>query len=268
MARMGIKFAHVDAFTDKPFRGNPAAVCILSGPRSEQWMQKVAREMNLSETAFLHRHADGFNLRWFSPTIEVDLCGHATLASAHLLKEEGYLKPDKPVRFYTRSGVLTASQNEERIELDFPAEAEEETPAPVGLAEALGMLDTMPRYVGRNRFDYLVEVDSEKTLLAIKPDFTLLTTLPTRGVIVTSRAGLSQYDFASRVFAPRIGINEDPVTGSAHCCLGPFWSSRLQKTELIGYQASERGGAVHMRTNGNRIYLGGKAVTVLKGMLL
>lgn len=262
---MGVEIFQVDAFTAKPFTGNPAAVCILSEQRNEGWMQKVAQEMNLSETAFLHKGGDGFNLRWFTPTVEVDLCGHATLASAHVLWEQGYLKPGEQARFYTHSGLLTAERKGGWIELDFPAEPEEPAKAPAELAEALGV---EPKYIGKNRFDYLVEVESEEALRGIEPDFALLKTIPTRGVMVTSLSASPEYDFVSRFFGPRAGVNEDPVTGSAHCGLGPFWGPRLNKKELVACQASERGGVVRVRLKGNRVILGGKAVTVLRGELL
>ncbi|HTM47775.1 MAG TPA: PhzF family phenazine biosynthesis protein [Bryobacteraceae bacterium] len=258
-----IHITQVDAFTDKAFGGNPAAVCILPDERETSWLQSVAREMNLSETAFLVREENGFLLRWFTPTVEVDLCGHATLASAHALWEEGYVKPPQKVRFFTRSGVLTAYRKAHWIELDFPAKVEEKAEAPEGLAEALG---AEPKYVGRNAFDYLVELDSEETVRGLKPNFPLLEKLPARGVIVTSRG--SDYDFVSRFFAPGSGIPEDPVTGSAHVCLGPYWGPKLGKTEMTAYQASERGGVVQVRLDGERVRLGGQAVTVLRGALL
>ncbi|MBI4572613.1 MAG: PhzF family phenazine biosynthesis protein [candidate division NC10 bacterium] len=261
---MGLPIFQVDAFTDKPFAGNPAGVCILPEPRKANWMQNVAREMNLSETAFLLKGQEGFNLRWFTPAVEVDLCGHATLASAHVLWEAGYLKPDQQALFSTRSGLLTAERKRKWIELNFPAEPESPAPVPTGLATALGVT---PRYVGKNRFDYLAEVDSEETVRNLKPDFALLGEIPARGIIVTSRAATRGYDFVSRFFAPRAGITEDPVTGSAHCCLGPFWRSRLGKTEFVGYQASSRGGVVRVRLSGNRVHLAGQAVTVLRGEL-
>lgn len=262
---MGLPVFQVDAFTDKPFAGNPAAVCVLPEPRDAAWMQDVAKEMNLSETAFLYRDGDVFNLRWFTPVIEVDLCGHATLASAYVLWEAGYLKPDQPARFSTRSGLLTAERKGDWVEMDFPAEPEERAPAPLGLEKALGVT---PKYVGKNRFDYLVEVDSEETVRGLKPDFALLGEIPARGFIVTSRATSPGYDFVSRFFAPRAGINEDPVTGSAHCCLGSYWRTRLKKDEFVAYQASVRGGVVRVRVSGKRVYLAGQAVTVLRGELL
>jgi PhzF family phenazine biosynthesis protein len=261
---MGLAIFQVDAFTDKPFAGNPAAVCILPEPCEARWMQSVAAEMNLSETAFLLKETDGFNLRWFTPTLEVDLCGHATLASAHVLWEAGYVEPDQQARFWTRSGLLTAEREGDWIELDFPAEPETPATAPSGLARALGVA---PTYVGKNRFDYLVEMDSEETVRNLQPDFALLREIPARGIMVTSRATTRGYDFVSRFFAPRAGINEDPVTGSAHCCLGPFWSTRLGKSEFLAYQASGRGGVVRVRMSGHRVHLGGQAVTVLRGEL-
>ncbi|MFA4957103.1 MAG: PhzF family phenazine biosynthesis protein [Candidatus Methanoperedens sp.] len=255
---------HVDAFTNHPFAGNQAAVCILSEPAQEHWMQKVAQEMNLSETAFLCRQADGFDLRWFTPTVEIDLCGHATLASAHVLWEEGYLKPDHKAYFHTRSGLLTAMRKGEWIELDFPAEPQVQITLPPDLAKALGV--TL-KYVGKTRFDYLVEVDSEETVRNLKPDFALLKKFPIRGVIVTSIAASKGYDLYPVFFAPAIGINEDPVTGSAHCCLGPFWKERLNKNEFVACQVSFRGGVIRVRVGEKRVYIGGQAVTIVRGEL-
>ncbi len=255
----------VDAFTDQPFAGNPAAVCVLAQPAAEAWMQQVAREMNLSETAFLHPQADGFNLRWFTPATEVDLCGHATLASAHVLWETGQLPRDAPARFFTKSGLLTARRQGHWIELDFPAEPASPVEPPAALIDALGL---NPIYVGQNRLDYLVQVDSEETVSNLQPDLNLLRSIPHRGLIVTAPASRPGFDFVSRFFAPRVGIAEDPVTGSAHCCLGPFWQARLHKNELLAYQASARGGVIRVRPTGERVYLGGQAVTVMRGELL
>jgi PhzF family phenazine biosynthesis protein len=262
---MGLTIVQVDAFTNIPFTGNPAAVCVLPEPREERWMQNVAREMNLSETAFLLRQTDGFNLRWFTPAVEVDLCGHATLASAHILWESGHLKQNEQARFHTRSGLLTAERQGEWIELNFPATREEPAEAPSDLLQALG---TTATYIGKNRFDYLVEVASEDAVRNITPNFSLLATVPARGLIVTSRATSPGYDFVSRFFGPQVGVNEDPVTGSAHCCLAPYWSKKLGKDEMVGYQASARGGIVRVRVSGDRVYLGGQAVTVLRGELV
>jgi len=254
----------IDAFTDKPFRGNPAAVCILTRHHDDEWMQNVAREMNLSETAFLVKKEIGYNLRWFTPAVEVDLCGHATLASAHALWEGGYTNTKQQIRFHTRSGLLTAERNDRWIEMNFPAEPETSTSAPLDLSKALGVGF---KYVGKNRFDYLVEIDSEETLRRIDPDFALLNTIPMRGVIVTSPSRSGEYDFVSRFFAPHVGVNEDPVTGSAHCCLAPYWATRLGRAEMVGYQASSRGGIVRVRVDKDRVYLGGQAVTILQGKL-
>lgn len=262
---MGLSIIQVDAFTNRPFAGNPAAVCILREPRDEHWMQRVAQEMNLSETAFLTRQPDGFNLRWFTPAVEVDLCGHATLASAHVLWETGHLQPDEQARFHTRSGLLTADRRGDWIEMNFPVKMEEPATAPAGLLESLGVSAS---YVGKNEFDYLIEVESEAIVRAIAPNFSLLAEVQARGVIVTSRADTAGYDFISRFFAPQVGVNEDPVTGSAHCCLAPYWSHKLEKAELVGYQASPRGGVVRTRMEGDRVYLGGQAVTVLRGELV
>jgi PhzF family phenazine biosynthesis protein len=262
---MGQTIFQVDAFTDRPFSGNPAGVCVVPEPRDERWMQNVAREMNLSETAFLHRQADGYNLRWFTPAVEVDLCGHATLASAHILWEVGYLEPGEQARFHTLSGLLTAGRKGDWIEMNFPAQPEEPASAPPGLIEALGV---PVKYIGKSKFDYLLEVDSEEIVRSAKPDFSLLATVRMRGVILTSLASSKDYDFASRFFAPQMGINEDPVTGSAHCTLSPFWSKRLGGDELVGYQASARGGVVRVRLNGDRVYLAGQAITVLRGELV
>lgn len=262
---MGLRIVQVDAFTDAPFAGNPAAVCILPAPRDEHWMQSVAREMNLSETAFLVPENGGYQLRWFTPAVEVALCGHATLASAHVLWQDRHLAPDTPACFHTKSGVLTARKRDPWIELDFPATRAEPADAPQGLVAALGV---SPREVRRSRFDYLIEVENEDAVRRASPDFTALGRVDARGVMVTSRAAAPPYDFVSRFFAPRAGVNEDPVTGSAHCALAPFWAERLGRNELLAYQASSRGGVVRLRVSGDRVMLGGQAVTVLEGVLI
>jgi len=255
----------VDSFTARPFAGNPAAVCILPAPASDAWMRDVTREMNLSETAFLVPKESEFNLRWFTPKMEVELCGHATLASAHVLWETGVLAPDKQARFHTLSGLLTAERKGEWIELDFPAKPEEPAKPWDELLTGLGIT---PRYVGKSQFDYLVEADSEEAVRKIDPDFTLLKRTKARGVIVTARAEGGEFDFVSRFFAPAAGVDEDPVTGSAHCVLAPFWAKRLGKTEFVAFQASVRGGVVRVRLEGKRVKLGGQAVTVMRGELL
>ncbi len=262
---MGQEIYQVDAFTDTPFKGNPAAVCVLPQAGDEGWMQSLATEMNLSETAFLVQQDDGYNLRWFTPAVEVDLCGHATLASAHILWETGLLAEDQEARFFTRSGLLTAARHGDWIQLDFPSEPESASEAPESLDKALGASAT---YVGKNRFDYLVEVESEDLVRNLTPDFQMLSSISSRGFMVTSRSDTNEFDFISRFFAPAFGINEDPVTGSAHCCLGPYWAVKLDKTELTAYQASPRGGIVRVRVSPERVYLFGKAVTVMRGVLL
>jgi len=255
----------VDAFTDAPYSGNPAAVCLLSAAREERWMQQVAREMNLSETAFLHPDGDGYRLRWFTPTVEVALCGHATLAASHVLWESGAAQPADQLVYQTKSGRLTARRDGAWIELDFPATPAEAEAPPSNLLEALGVRAKM---VARNRFDYLVEVASEKIVRGLQPDMALLASVPVRGVVVTAAATTPGFDFVSRFFAPASGIPEDPVTGSAHACLGPYWEARLGKTEMLAYQASPRGGMVRVNVKGDRVLLGGKAVTMMKGELL
>ena len=252
----------VDAFTKQPFKGNPAAVCILKEPRDDQWRRDVAREMNLSETAYLEKRADGsFTLRWFTPAVEVDLCGHATLASAHILWETGELATSTKAVFHTRSGILSAAKQGDWIEMDFPAEPEKPAAAPADLLEGLGL---KALYTGRNRFDYLVEVDGEEALRSLTPDLTRLKKVDMRGVIVTCRSASAEYDFVSRFFAPAVGVDEDPVTGSAHCCLGPYWGKKLGKRFLSACQASARGGVLRVGLKDDRVLIGGQAVTVLR----
>ena len=259
---MGLPLFIVDAFTDKPFAGNPAAVCLLAQARADPWMQQVAAEMNLSETAFLLPEEDGYRLRWFTPAVEVDLCGHATLASAHVLWETGRLKPSEPARFYTRSGLLTVERGSLSMTMDFPAKPPEPCWEWQDLPAVLGVRAV---YLGKNGMDGLVEVENESAVRASRPDFARLAEYPVRGVILTARAQNPAYDFVSRFFAPRAGVREDPVTGSAHCCLGPYWSGRLKKQDLVGYQASTRGGVVQVSVRGDRVHLGGQAVTVVRG---
>ncbi len=261
---MPLRLTTVDAFTATPFAGNPAAVCLLPAPRDEAWMRAVAREMNLAETAFLVRQGEDFGLRWFTPAVEIDLCGHATLASAHVLWEEGHLPDGTEARFHTRSGLLRAARRDGWITLDFPATPPVACEPMPDILEALGV---PIRLSARTPFDYLVEVDSEATLRALTPDFALLAGLGARGVIVTSKASTPGIDFVSRFFAPAAGIPEDPVTGSAHCALGPLWAERLGKTTLVGYQASARGGIVRVTVAGDRVLLGGQAVTILRAEL-
>jgi PhzF family phenazine biosynthesis protein len=262
---MTIPIYGVDAFTSKPFGGNPAAVCVLPETRDVRWMQAVAGEMNLSETAFLVKRGEGeWDLRWFTPKVEVDLCGHATLASAHALWNEAGASRERPLRFHTKSGVLTCSLAADRIEMDFPARPPEDATPPEELFRGLPVA---PSWVGRNQSDFLVEVVSEAAVRALVPDFAVLRKIPVRGVIVTARSEARGHDFVSRFFAPAAGVDEDPVTGSAHCCLAPYWAAKLGKSEMAGYQASARGGTVLVRLEGDRVVLGGNAVTVWSGGL-
>lgn len=256
------KIFQVDAFTDTPFRGNPAAVCLLKKSRDENWMQSMAAEMNLSETAFLVPDSGGFQLRWFTPTVEVALCGHATLASAHVLWEQRVLQEKAQARFETKSGTLTADKRGDQIELNFPSVPSAPVEAPKELLQALG---ATPTYSSKGRFDYLLEFKSEDEIRGMKPDFATLFKLPVRGIIVTARSKSPEFDFISRFFAPGSGIAEDPVTGSAHCALAPYWTAKLGKANLVGYQASARGGRVATRLEGDRVILGGQAVTVFRG---
>lgn len=263
---MSIRIVTVDAFTNVPFAGNPAAVCVMEAPRPDDWLRNVARELNLSETAFLVPYNGDFHLRWLTPAVEVDLCGHATVASAHVLWEDGHLPAGKQARFHTRSGVLTADRSGEWIELDFPVKIAIPAEPPPELLPALGV--SSPLAVAKNVFDYLVEVESEEELRALKPDHSKLRKIPVRGVIVTARSSSPEFDFISRFFAPGSGIDEDPVTGSAHTALGPYWGAKLGRTEMTGYQASARGGVVRVRLKDDRIILGGQAVTVMQASLL
>jgi PhzF family phenazine biosynthesis protein len=268
---MPIRISQVDAFTQTPFAGNPAAVCVLSEPADERWMQDVATEMNLSETAFAMRLAGGpkFSLRWFTPVSEVDLCGHATLATAHILWEEKHLPHGEPALFETRSGLLTARPGPDGIELDFPSEPVREAMSDPGdLAELQSALGAPVKFAGKNRFDLLVELASEEIVRGLRPDFRRLEQYQVRGVIATSRSHSAEYDLVSRFFAPRVGINEDPVCGSAHCCLGPYWAEKIGRTKLTAHQVSCRGGVVKIRVEGPRTVLIGHAVTVLRGELV
>jgi PhzF family phenazine biosynthesis protein len=262
---MSIPIFQVDAFAAAPFTGNPAAVCLLENEAKVGWMLSVAAEMNLSETAFITPHEDGFGLRWFTPATEVDLCGHATLASAHVLWETGRLAEADTARFHTRSGLLTAKRTGDWIELDFPATPAESIEPPPGLSDLLG---SVPKFVGRSRFDLLLELTDAEELRDLNPDFVGLSSLPIRGLIVTTKSDVPEFDFLSRFFAPAAGINEDPVTGSAHCALAPFWAKRLGKDEMTAFQASPRGGVVKVKLVGERVLLRGQAVTVLRGELV
>jgi len=263
---MIVDFFQVDSFTDKPYSGNPAAVCILNDNPTEEWMKFVAREMNLSETAFIVPKSDNsFDLKWFTPLKEVDLCGHATLAAAHILWEKNILKTNENVRFQTRSGLLTCKKINNRIEMDFPAEEVKDATAPDELIEGLKI---NPLYVGKNRFGYLVEVESEEIVNNLNPELDLLKKVDMLGVAVTSRSDSEKYDFVSRFFAPAYGIDEDPVTGSSHCCLAPYWSKKLGKNELDACQTSKRRGELSLRLVDDRVFIIGDAITVFEGKIL
>jgi PhzF family phenazine biosynthesis protein len=253
----------VDAFADRPFSGNPAAVCLLDGPRPDAWMQSLAAELGFSETAFVMRRDGGWGLRWFTPSTEVALCGHATLASAHVLWNLG--RAQGPIAFETKSGVLKCERDPRGISIDLPLAKLEDTPPPVGLFSALGV---RPLSLKRSEHDdYLVELESEDVIVKLTPDLAALAQLKARGVIVTSRANHPEFDFVSRFFAPAIGIPEDPVTGSAHCALGPFWAARLDKTKLRARQLSRRGGVLEVELSGDRALIAGRAITVFTGAL-
>jgi PhzF family phenazine biosynthesis protein len=263
---MNIPIYQVDAFTIKPFTGNPAAVCILEHEKDAKWMQAVASEMNLSETAFLVSQKDGYNLRWFTPTTEIDLCGHATLASAHILYEFGFYEEDEKIDFYTKSGTLTASFTDGFIELDMPwREVEEITPSEE-LNKALGKVPLRTFRYGEGFV--LAEFEDEGSIQSITPNFNLLQAIPFTDISITAKANPGKYDFVSRFFAPKQGIDEDPVTGMAHCVLGPFWAKILGKNKFLAYQASPRTGEVRVSLGDNRVFVGGKAITVLRGDLI
>jgi PhzF family phenazine biosynthesis protein len=263
-APTAVPLLQVDAFADAPFTGNPAAVCLLERPADPAWMQSVAAEMNLSETAFPVPAGDAFGLRWFTPVTEVALCGHATLASAHVLWETGRVADGEPIAFDSAGGRLTATRDGGWIVLDFPATPAREEPAPPELVAALGVT---PRWTGRTVHDWLVQVEHPEEVRACRPDMGALAAAPARGVILTAPGGRDGVDVTSRFFGPAAGIPEDPVTGSAHCAIGPFWAERLGRDDLVCHQASARGGIVRVGVRGGRVLLGGRAVTVLTGTL-
>lgn len=262
---MPLQIIHVDTFTTRPFAGNPAAVCVLDDQPAEWWLQDVAREINLSATAFLAGHDAGYDLRWFSPQRELDLCGHGTLASAHVLWESGRVPDDSAIRFHTREATLDASRDGEVIEIALPQDPPTEVEIPDALNRLLG---ATAQWVGRSQRDLLVELGDEKAVRTFIPDATMLSTLGARGLIVTAPAISQRFDFVSRFFSSHLGDLEDPVTGSAHCTLGPFWSDRLGRTDLVGYQVSDRGGEVRVRLRDRNAVIGGSAVTVMRGTLL
>jgi PhzF family phenazine biosynthesis protein len=261
-----IPIFHVDAFAEKPFEGNPASVCLLRDERPDSWMQSVAAEVNLATTAFVRPVDQEYELRWFTPAVEITLCGHATLASAHVMWNENIAGRSEPIRFHTKSGILTCNRAGEIIELNFPATFPTETEPEPGLLDALHV---QPCFAGKSKFDSFLVVESEEIVRSLKPDFNSLRSIPgIRGVIVTSTSQDPRYDFISRFFAPGIGIDEDHATGSAHCALAPFWSERLGKSAMTAFQASKRGGVVHVRVEDDRVVLGGRATSILRGDLV
>jgi PhzF family phenazine biosynthesis protein len=254
----------VDAFAERAFAGNPAAVCVLAAPAAVAWMQAVAAEMNLPETAFLVRRDGGWDLRWFTPSVEVPLCGHATLASAHALWRDGHEPEGSEIRFHTASGVLLARRAGDLVELDFPATAPVAAEPPAEVVGALGVVPAWSGVCGANRF---FELATPEDVRAVTPDMARLAASTEQGAIVTAAGGEDDADVTSRYFAPAIGVPEDPVTGSAHCAIGPHWAARLGRAVLRCHQASARGGVVHVEVRGDRVGLGGRAITVLEGRL-
>jgi len=275
---MGLTITQVDAFTNKPFTGNPAGVCVTPEPLAAERMQAIAAEMNLPETAFLHPVEGGYSLRWFTPAVEVDLCGHGTIASAHVLWAEGHLPPGESARFSTKSGWLSAQQTGDWIELDFPAQPTRPAHVMPQLIKSLCCGGNV-KSVSKTSTNYLVELHSENVLRKLTPDFAEMKKLPVQGVIATAAASSDDIDFVSRYFAPKIGVNEDPVTGSAHTSLAPYWQEKLGKADMLAHQISARGGVVRVKCQldnsnqtgetepTNRIFISGQAVTLLKGEL-
>ena len=261
---MELKLFTADAFTDKPFEGNPAGVCILENELTEAQMKNIAFEMNLAETAFVQRKGDIYSLRWFTPDSEVDLCGHATLATSHILWQTGLHDKSESITYDTRSGILKANRIDGKIELDFPADLEHPVEIPDELIRTIGV---KPVYLGRAKWSYLAEMDSDETVRKIKPDFVIMETLEAWGLIITARSGTKEFDFVSRFFAPRKGVPEDPVTGSAHCILGPYWMKKLGKNEMLAFQASKRGGILGVKIEADRVKLTGTAITMLDAKL-
>jgi len=265
---MPIPIYQVDAFASRPFTGNPAAVCLLDASDDAAWMQAVAAETNLSETAFCQAAAPAettrYSLRWFTPLAEVDLCGHATLAAAHVLWEIGQVRKADPIQFATRSGILTCRRMKNQVDMDFPASSLTPCDATEELIEAIGAEATECR---RTDHDILLQLRDEAAVRGLRPDFQALRLVPARGIIVTARSSDEAYDFVSRFFAPSVGIDEDPVTGSAHCALAPYWAQKLGKNTLGGYQCSPRGGAVNVRLEGDRVTVSGNAITVMTGSI-
>jgi len=260
---MKIPIYQIDAFSDKLFKGNPAAVCPLEKWLEDEIMQSIAMENNLAETAFVVFGKDNYEIRWFTPELEVDLCGHATLAAAHMLFSYDEDLEEDEIEFYSpRSGILNVKKIDNLYELNFPTDTLKKVDAPQLLLEAINKI---PEEVYQGKTDYMLVYKTQKDIIDIKPDFTMLGKLNTRGIIVTSKG--EESDFVSRFFAPFSGINEDPVTGSAHTSLIPYWSSNLNKTELTASQLSKRGGNLFCKFNDKRVLISGSAKTYMIGML-
>ncbi len=265
---MGIPIYQVDAFTSEMFKGNPAGVCVLNEERSSAWMQDFAAEMNLSETAFLVKRGgenNAFGVRFFTPTVEVPLCGHVTLASSYVLWEDGYVKAEDPITFYAQHDRLTASREENGIKLNFPALGVRVEPEPFDWNDTLG---GQPSAVyDTDLLETLVEFSDADFVRSMEPKIDQIAKSKHGTCIVTAKADTDACDFVSRCFDPGVGIDEDPVTGSAHCVLGPFWAERLGRTKLVGHQVSKRGGVVGVEVVDDRVNLFGEAVMVFKGEL-
>ncbi|OMP67848.1 PhzF family phenazine biosynthesis protein [Domibacillus epiphyticus] len=253
-----------NTFTDRAFRGNPAAVCLIKEEKTDHWMQQVASEINLPVTAFIRTAGEEFQLRWFTPSTEIPICGHGTLASGYFLWENKYVQKEQSIHFQTKSGVVTANLVDDWVQLWFPALYEKEVETPEFLVEALGV---KPVYIGQNQYDLLVEVASEEMVREMNPDIELISRMSVRGVIVTARSDTPDLDFVSRFFSPAQGLNEDYVTGSAHCCLGPYWKKKMGKHDFTAYQSSERGGLLKVNVEGNKVRIAGKVTSILDGRL-
>ncbi|MCG8572043.1 MAG: PhzF family phenazine biosynthesis protein [Spirochaetes bacterium] len=264
---MTIPLHVVDAFTSKTFKGNPAGVCLLEKELSSELCQKIAAEMRHSETAFLLKKEDNhYHLKWFTPKAEVKLCGHATLASAHILAELKLINKNQKINFSTLSGILTAEFDDSYIHLDFPQQqiTQVHDPEKIDFIEQLFQIKTT--FVGSDPSRYLIELKNEQTVLSVNPDFSQLQEEQLDNYIITAKADDPKYDFISRYFAPKHGVYEDPVTGSAHCFLAPYWSKKIHKSQLTGFQASTRTGIIKCNLiNDQRIILSGQAITFLSG---
>lgn len=263
-----MKLYVVDAFSDQPYTGNPAGVCLLEHPLEDDHLQHIAAEINLSETAFIYQNQGVNHLRWFTPLTEVDLCGHATLASAAILWSERICSIEQPIYFLTRSGQLKVYQTPPYIHLEFPLLPASTADLPPPLREALGVNPHDIRFTGKNHYDWLIELRNASLIYQLNPDFDRIRHVHPHGIMVTALDTSGQYDFISRYFDPGEGINEDPVTGFAHCCLGPYWQTILHKTTMIAYQASRRGGILYLTLHPDYIDIAGQARIFMEARIL